>query len=61
MAKVLRQIRDERGLAIFVSEQVLSFALDVADRIVVMERGSIVYDQMRDETDANVVSGFLSV
>lgn len=61
MAKVLRQIRDERGLTIFVSEQVLSFALDVADRIVVMERGSIVYDQMRDETDANVVSGFLSV
>jgi urea transport system ATP-binding protein len=61
MARVLRQIRDERGLTIFVSEQVLSFALDVADRIVVMERGSIVYDQPRSKTDADVVSGFLSV
>lgn len=61
MARQLRQIRDERGLTIFVSEQVLSFALDVADRIVVMERGTIVYDQPREATDANVVSGFLSV
>jgi urea transport system ATP-binding protein len=32
MARVLRRIRDERGLSIVVSEQVLSFALDVADR-----------------------------
>ncbi len=61
MAKVLRQIRDERGLTIFVSEQVLSFALDVADRIIVMERGDIVYDAPRDEVDAQTVTKFLSV
>ena len=61
MARTLRKIRDQRGLTIFVSEQVLSFALDVADRIVVMEHGSIVYDSPRDSTDENVVSSFLSV
>ena len=57
----IRKIRDDRGLTIFVSEQVLSFALDVADRIVVMEKGAIVYDAPRDETDADLVTKFLSV
>ena len=61
MAKTLRNIRDKRGLTIFVSEQVLSFALDVADRIVVMEKGNIVYDAPREETDAKLVTSFLSV
>lgn len=61
MAKTLRKIRDDRGLTIFVSEQVLSFALDVADRIIVMEKGAIVYDVPRDETDAELVTKFLSV
>lgn len=61
MAKTLRKIRDDRGLTIFVSEQVLSFALDVADRIIVMEKGAIVYDAPRDETDAELVTKFLSV
>lgn len=61
MAKTLRKIRDDRGLTIFVSEQVLSFALDVADRIVVIEKGSIVYDAPREETDAQLVTKFLSV
>ena len=42
MARTLRQIRDERGLSIVVSEQVLSFALDIADRILVLEKGEIV-------------------
>ena len=61
MAKILRHIRDEKGLTIFVSEQVLSFALDVADRIIVMEKGAIVYDASADKTDAAEVTGFLSV
>ncbi len=61
MARTLRKIRDELGLTIFVSEQVLSFALDVADRIVVIEHGDIVYDAQRNETDADRVARFLSV
>lgn len=61
MTKILRHIRDERGLTIFVSEQVLSFALDVADRIIVMEKGAIVYDAPADKTDAVAVTRFLSV
>ena len=49
MARTLKRIRDERGLSIVVSEQVLSFALDVADRVLVIENGEIVRDDPRDE------------
>ena len=33
LAQVLKRIRDERGLSILVSEQVLSFVMDASDRI----------------------------
>ncbi len=61
MARVLRRIRDERGLSIVVSEQVLSFALDVADRVLVMENGTFVHESPRDGIDEERVSKFLSV
>ena len=61
MARTLRRIRDERGLSIIVSEQVLSFALDVADRILVVENGEIVHDEPRAAVDEAKVSKYLSV
>jgi len=61
MARTLRRIRDDRGLSIVVSEQVLSFALDVADRVVVIENGEFVLDTPRDGIDEARVSKFLSV
>src|SRR6266566_1724315 len=61
MARTLKRIRDERGLSIVVSEQVLSFALDVADRVLVVENGEIVRDDPRDGVDAAQISKYLSV
>lgn len=61
MARTLRQIRDDRGLSIIVSEQVLSFALDVADRVVVIENGAFVHDSPRADLDEARVTKFLSV
>jgi urea transport system ATP-binding protein len=61
MARVLRRIRDERGLSIVVSEQVLSFALDVADRVVVLENGRFVHEAARADVDEAYVTRFLSV
>jgi urea transport system ATP-binding protein len=61
MARTLKRIRDERGLSIVVSEQVLSFALDIADRVLVIENGEIVRDDPRDSVDAAQISKFLSV
>lgn len=61
MARTLRKIRDQKGLTIVVSEQVLSFALDVADRVIVIENGTFVHDSPRDGLDEARVSKFLSV
>ena len=61
MARTLKRIRDDRGLSIVVSEQVLSFALDVADRVVVIENGDFVLDTPRAGIDEARVSKFLSV
>jgi urea transport system ATP-binding protein len=61
MARTLKRIRDTRGLSIVVSEQVLSFSLDVADRVLVIENGEIVRDEARDSIDAAQISTYLSV
>ncbi|WP_375464559.1 urea ABC transporter ATP-binding subunit UrtE [uncultured Methylobacterium sp.] len=61
MGRTLKRIRDERGLSIVVSEQVLSFALDVADRVLVMENGEIVHESLRADIDEAQVARFLSV
>ena len=61
MAHTLKEIRSMRNLSIIVSEQVLSFALDVADRIIVIEKGKIVHDDPRDAVDEAKVAAYLSV
>ncbi|MDP4004331.1 urea ABC transporter ATP-binding subunit UrtE [Methylobacterium sp. NEAU K] len=61
MGRTLKKIRDARGLSIVVSEQVLSFALDVADRVIVLENGAIVHEALRDGIDEAQVARFLSV
>jgi len=48
LARLLREIRSIRNICIVVCEQVLSFVLDVADRILVMEGGRIVHADTRD-------------
>jgi len=61
MARTLKRIRDEIGLSIIVSEQVLSFALDIADRILVIEKGEIVREENRESVDEDKVAAYLSV
>ncbi len=61
MARTLCRIRDEKGLSIVVSEQVLSFALDMADRILVLEKGEIVAEEMRENADEKKIADYLAV
>jgi len=61
MARTLRRIRDERGLGILVSEQVLSFALDIADRVLVLENGDLVHACTRETADEAEIARYLSV
>lgn len=61
MARTLKKIRDTRGLSIVVSEQVLSFALEIADRIIVLEKGEIVHQEERATLNEAKVAAYLSV
>jgi urea transport system ATP-binding protein len=61
MGRTLKRIRDERRLSIIVSEQVLSFALDIADRVLVLENGEIAREDKRDTIDEAAVAKYLSV
>jgi urea transport system ATP-binding protein len=61
LARVLRDIRSLRNICIVVCEQVLSFVLDVADRILVMEGGRIVHTDTRDHVDEAAIARFLAV
>ena len=61
IAQVLRRIRDERGVSILFSEQVLSFVMDAAERIMVIENGRIVHEDNRDDVHEETLIGYLSV
>ena len=61
LAEVLKQIRDEQGLTIIVSEQVLSFTLAVADRVLVMDRGVFVHESPREGIDQRKLERLLSI
>ena len=61
IGRTLKMIRDQRGLSIVVSEQVLSFALDIADRILVIEKGEIVHEELRETINEAKVASYLSV
>lgn len=61
IAKVLNEIRKMREITIIVSEQVLSFTMEIADRIIVMDKGRFIHEDKRGEVDAAKIKGYLSV
>jgi urea transport system ATP-binding protein len=61
IAKLLKEIRALRNLCIVVCEQVLSFILEIADRILVMENGRVVQSNTREHIDEAAIAQFLAV
>jgi urea transport system ATP-binding protein len=61
LGRLLRDIRSIRNICIIVCEQLLSFVLDVADRILVMEGGRIVHAEAREHADEAAIARFLAV
>lgn len=61
IARSLKEIRDMRDLTIVVSEQVLSFTMEIADRFLVLEKGRFVVEESRDRVDEATISRYLSV
>ena len=61
IARLLNEIRNMRKISIVVCEQVLSFVLDVADRLLVIENGRIVHTDARKNVDEAAIARFLAV
>ena len=61
LARTLKEIRNLRDLTIVVSEQVLSFTMEIADRFLVIEKGKFVVEESRDKADEASISRYLSV
>lgn len=61
IAKVLNEIRKMREISIIVSEQVLSFTLAIADRLLVIDKGRFIHENKREDVDAEKIRGYLSV
>ncbi|MCC7284949.1 MAG: urea ABC transporter ATP-binding subunit UrtE [Burkholderiaceae bacterium] len=57
----LVELRRATGCAMLVTEQVLSFATAVSDRMIVLERGTVVKETGTDARDVEAVKAFLTV
>lgn len=61
LAVTLREMKQKLGFAIVVSEQVLSFAMELADRFIVLDRGRVVHEESRKALDEVAVKRFLTI
>ena len=61
IAQSLNRLRKELGIAVLVSEQVLSFAMEVADEILVLDLGRIVRTATKGTVDIEEIRSYLTV
>ena len=61
IAKALNRLKAERKFALLVSEQVLSFTLEIADRFLIIEKGAFVHEDTRDKVDSAKIHAYLTI
>lgn len=61
IANILNEIQKLRDITIIVSEQVLSFTMAIADRIIVIDKGNFIHEDLRENVDTAQISKYLSV
>lgn len=61
IANVLNEIKKLRDITIIVSEQILSFTLAIADRIIVIDKGNFIHEDLKDNVDTETIKKYLSV
>lgn len=61
IANILNEIKKIRDITIIVSEQVLSFTMAIADRIIVIDKGQFIHEDTRDQVNTEKIKGYLSV
>jgi urea transport system ATP-binding protein len=61
IAHILNEIKQLRDITIIVSEQVLSFTMAIADRLIVIDKGNFIHEDLREDVDTAQISKYLSV
>jgi urea transport system ATP-binding protein len=61
IARTLNRLKGERKFSMVVSEQVLSFTMEIADRFLIIDRGEFVYEESRERVDTAKIHAFLTV
>ena len=61
IARALNRLKAERKFALLVSEQVLSFTMEIADRFLIIEKGAFVYEDKRDKVDSARIHAYLTI
>ena len=61
IAAALNQLKVDLGFSLLLTEQALSFAMDVADRFLIMERGEFVHEETRSDVDENKIRSYLTI
>src|SRR6185436_17444458 len=61
IARTLNKLKAERNFSLVVSEQVLSFTLEIADRFIIIEKGEFVYEDVKARVDTAKIHAFLTV
>lgn len=61
IANILNEIKKVRDITIIVSEQVLSFTMAIADRVIVIDKGNFIHDDVRENIDTDKIKKYLSV
>ena len=61
IARALNRLKAQLHFSMLVSEQVLSFAMEVADRFLILDRGEIAYESRKADIDTARVHAYLTV
>lgn len=61
IAQALILLKSKTSCTVLLSEQVVSFATAVADRMIVLERGAVVFESGKGARDIEAVKSFLTV
>lgn len=61
IADTLKKIAEETGITIVVVEQNLKFARRLAEKFVIMQKGTVVASGMMDELSPEIIQKYLSV
>jgi urea transport system ATP-binding protein len=61
IAHTLNRLKAIHKFAILVSEQVLSFAMELADRFLILERGEFAYEGRKADLDIGKIHAYLTI